>query len=125
MEEQKPQPVAIDLTISVDELIPFIKKEWSECEKFMSKKRAELGPRYNEKNIFEEAPRRFCNPEYNTDKWALEYFLILEKKSKLPSSVRKAVEAIVGPAYEKLARIKLEAWAKQEQAKASANIDKQ
>ena len=81
------------LNISKDDLIPYIKKQGEELAKEIRKAKDEYGSRYNTKNKLESMYDKFGDPRWQPDaeKFATEYFLILQKKSSLPASVRYPV----------------------------------
>lgn len=84
--------------ITKKQLIPFIRKAWEGVAAFLVRKRKELGPRYNEKNVYEEMCRRFCHPHKEPEKFFDEYMLCLNKASRQPSSVRSVILEVGGHA---------------------------
>ena len=80
--------------ITKKQLLPYIRKAWADIVTFLGKKRAELGPKYNEMNVYEQLKRRFCNPALEPEKIFDEYILCLNKVSRQPHVIREAVCAV-------------------------------
>ena len=91
-------------TLKQEEIVPYIRETWDEAEKQLVKIRAILGAKYNTKNAYDE--RRFCSAREEPEKWLAEYMLIEEKRSDLPSAVRRVVRDVVGFAIMKLLEAK-------------------
>ena len=97
MTDQKEQ---VQVSVSTEELIPYIKKQGEAVAKQVSEARDKYGARYNSKNRVEEMYSRFGDPKFSltAEKFAKEYMLILQKKSSLPASVRYIVRDICAAA---------------------------
>jgi len=108
MEEQ-----AERIVLTKEEMLPYIKRSWTELQRFLGKKRRELGNNYNRRNNYELIASRFGNAREKPELYYDEYLLILEKKSKLPVSMREPIAAIVGKAQQALFSDKLDAIRKQ------------
>ena len=119
MAETKEQPT---LNISKDDLIPYIKKQGEELVKEIRKDKEKYGSRYNTKNKFEIMYDKFGDPRWQPDaeKFATEYFLILQKKSSLPASVRYPVRDICEAAMNQCYHDKLVALYKKQQEEQKA-----
>jgi hypothetical protein len=117
MTEQKEAPT---LSVSVEDLKPYIQKQGKRLNDEIAKAKNKYGPRYNEKNKFEEMFRRFGDPStpWGAEQFAKEYMLILQKKSDLPASVRYPVRDICEAAMNECYYDKMVALAKaQKEAK--------
>ena len=93
-------------TLKQEEIVPYIRETWDEAEKQLVKIRAILGAKYNTKNAYEQIERRFCSAREEPEKWLAEYMLIEEKRSDLPSAVRRVVHDVVSFAIMKLLEAK-------------------
>lgn len=111
MEEQKKTPT---LSLSVEDLKPYIQNQGKRLNDEIAKAKNKYGPRYNEKNKFEEMFRRFGDPStpFGAEQFAKEYILILQKKSALPASVRYPVRDICEAAMNECYYDKMVAFAK-------------
>lgn len=81
--------------ISAYQLRLLIVEEGKKLHKMLTRKREELGYRYNEKNEFELMYQKFGDPRINPDIFYREYGMILQKKSKLPASIRYTIQKIM------------------------------
>ena len=97
------------ITITKEELIPFIEHEGCEMGDMLLEAEKKYGSRYNHKNIYAEARRRFGDPKYCAKDYAEEYLLIERKQSEQPSNVRKVIVEIVSRAINKCFAAKIEA----------------
>ena len=123
MAEQKQE--APTLSVSVEDLIPYIKKQGEALAKQVREARDKYGSRYNEKNKVEDMYHRFGRPQWEPEKFAKEYFLILQKKSDLPATVRYPVRDICAAAMNECYYDKMVALAKaQKEAKEKEKADK-
>ena len=121
MAQEKEQPT---LSVTTDEMVPYIMKQGEELHKHVQEARKKYGDRYNRKNHFEVMYERFGNPRYRPDaeKFAKEYLLILQKKSSLPASVRYPVRDICEAAMNQCYHDKLVAlYKKQQEEKEKGN----
>lgn len=111
MVEQKKAPT---LSLSVEDLKPYIQKQGKRLDDEIAKAKNKYGPRYNEKNKFEEMFRRFGDPStpWGAEQFSKEYILILQKKSALPASVRYPVRDICSAAMNECYYDKMVALAK-------------
>ena len=114
MADQKEQ---VQVSVSTEELIPYIMKQGEAVAKQVREARAQYGDRYNNKNKVEEMYSRFGNPKYRPDaeKFAKEYMLILQKKSSLPATVRYPVRDICAAAMNECYHDKVVALYKKQQ----------
>lgn len=81
--------------ISLDQLRLLIVEEGKKLHKMLTRKREELGGRYNKKNEFELLYQKFGDPRVNPDIFYREYGMILQKKSKVPASIRYTIKKIM------------------------------
>ena len=81
--------------ISADQLRLLIVEEGKKLHEMLTRKRKELCGRYNEKNEFELMYQKFVDPRVNPDIFYIEYCMILQKKSKLPASIRYTIQKIM------------------------------
>ncbi len=108
-QQQQPQEGAM-VEIPHDYLIDGVKQSVGDIMRLMKEMRVKHGPRYNEKNDFEEFGRRFGYDDAERI-WA-EFDLVWNKRSKEPSSVRKVVRLIGDSArYYAVERMRREAQA--------------
>ena len=100
--------------MSVEDLKPYIQKQGKRLDDEIAKAKNKYGPRYNEKNKFEEMFRRFGDPStpWGAEQFSKEYILILQKKSALPASVRYPVRDICSAAMNECYYDKMVALAK-------------
>ena len=115
------EPKMNDFTVKKDELIPFIVEEGKNIAKHISDAKQRLGDMYNHKNRFEELYAKFGNPETDPQKFADEYLLILEKKSKVAASLRYAIRDICFFAYSKCLSAKLTALSNKKENVTNSN----
>ena len=111
------QKEKVQVSVSTEELIPYIMKQGEEVAKQVRAARNKYGDRYNRKNKVEEMYSRFGNPKYRPDaeKFAKEYMLILQKKSLLPATVRYPVRDICAAAMNEWYHDKVVALYKKQQ----------
>lgn len=115
------------LTVSKEELVPYIKNQGIKLAENMMDARKKFGNSYNKKNKAEEMIRRFGDPRMCPEKFAEEYFLLMAKTSELPASIRDIVKdvceaAYVNCFYDKLRKVReqeAQAAAQPEQKKSS------
>ncbi|MBR2016456.1 MAG: hypothetical protein IKA00_04035 [Prevotella sp.] len=108
------------LTVSKDELIPYIKDQGIKLAEKLVDARKKFGHRYNEKNKAEEMIRRFGDPRSCPERFADEYFLLRAKTSQLPASIRDIVREVCDAAYVNCFYDKLRKVREQEAAQAAA-----
>lgn len=84
----------LTMQMTKDELCPFIEAQGKELQRMILNARMKFGKRYNYRNQYQLMIDKFGNPEKNPEKYYDEYRLILQKKSKLPASVRYTVDEI-------------------------------
>ena len=84
--------------ITKKQLLPFRRKSWRAIRAYLDSQKKALGRMYNNKNIYEQICRRFCDPAKDTEKIFNEYMLCLNKASKQPASIREVVLEIGGRA---------------------------
>ena len=82
----------LTMQMTKDELCPFIEAQGKELKRMIHNARMKFGNRYNDRNQYQLMIDKFGNPEKNPEKYYDEYRLILQKKSKLPASVRYTVD---------------------------------
>lgn len=82
----------LTMQMTKDELCPFIEAQGKELKRMIHNARMKFRERYNYRNQYQLMIDKFGNPEKNTEKYYDEYRLILQKKSKLPASVRYTVD---------------------------------
>ena len=104
-----------ELKITRDELIPYIKWQGIELAEEINNAQKKYGSRYNTKNKFEIMRYKFGDPRRSAEKFADEWFLILQKKSSLPASVRYPVRDICQAAMNQCYHDKLVAIYKKQQ----------
>ncbi|MBR6606943.1 MAG: hypothetical protein IKK92_13950 [Prevotella sp.] len=104
-----------ELNITKDELIPYIKTQGELLAKEINKAKEKYGSRYNTKNKFEIMRDKFGDPRWCAEQFANEWFLILQKSSKLPASVRYPVRDICQAAMNQCYHDKLVALYKKQQ----------
>lgn len=104
-------------------MLPYIKQQWQELQKFLREKRNQLGNKYNWNNNYEKIVSRFGDAGKEPEKFYNEFLLIIEKKSNLPVSVREPITAIVGRAQHFLFAKKLEEKREQEKAETQNGSD--
>lgn len=109
------QPTITDgkITITENDLVPYIVKQGKDLYKRIEEARKKYGSRYNYKKKIEVMYEHFGNPKHSLDseKFAKEFMLILQKKSSLPAAIRYPVRDICEAAlrdcyYDKLRMLK-------------------
>lgn len=109
------EPIITDdkITITEKDLAPYIRKHGKELYEKVKAAREKYGDRYNYKNKIEVMYGHFGNPKHSLDseKFAKEFMLILQKKSSLPAAIRYPVRDICEAAlrdcyYDKLRMLK-------------------
>lgn len=92
--KQEPQAPQAQPEISVtgDDVRRFIPEAVFRLRKLLSEKREEYGTRYNSKNKYEQALRRFKFDD--PENVALEWIKIREKRSTLPATVRDVIKEV-------------------------------
>lgn len=108
------------LTVSKEELVPYIKNQGIKLAEKMVDARKKFGDRYNKKNKVEEMIRRFGDPRMCPERFADEYFLLRAKTSQLPASFRDIVREVCDAAYVNCFYDKLRKVREQEAAQAAA-----
>ena len=108
------------LTVSKEELVPYIKNQGIQLAEKMMDARKKFGNLYNKKNKAEEMIRRFGDPRMCPEKFAEEYFLLMAKTSELPASIRDIVKDVCETAYVNCFYDKLRKVREQEAAQAAA-----
>lgn len=108
------------LTVSKEELIPYIKNQGIKLAEKMMDARKKFGNSYNNKNKAEEMIRRFGDPRICPQKFAEEYFLLMAKTSQLPASIRDIVKDVCEAAYVNCFYDKLRKVREQEAAQSAA-----
>lgn len=103
------------LNITKEELIPYIKHQGVMLALEINKAKKKYGSRYNTKNKFEIMRNKFGDPLWCAESFADEWFLILQKKSSLPASVRYPVRDICQAAMNHCYHDKLVALYKRQQ----------
>lgn len=81
--------------ISADQLRLLIVEEGKKLHEMLTRKRKELGNRYNQKNEIELMYQKFGDPRVNPDIFYSEYGMILQNKSKVPASIRYTIQKIM------------------------------
>ena len=114
----------MDIRVTRDEMIPYIKKVWAGIQDEISAARKKLQGRFNERNVYTLASQKFCNPSYFPEKWADEYLLIIAKKSQQPSSIRKII-TLVGNRASMMCAIDKQNKLEKEQRKPKVKKDQQ
>ena len=108
------------LTVSREELVPYIKTQGIKLSEKMADARKKFGDRYDYKNKAEEMIRRFGDPKTCPERFADEYFLLIAKTSQLPASIRDIVREVCEAAYIDCFYDKLRKVREQEAAQAAA-----
>lgn len=92
--KQEPQAPQAQPEISVtgDDVRRFIPKALFELKMLLNKQRNKYGARYNRNNKYESALRNFDFD--NSEKVALEWIKIREKRSTLPATVRDVIKDV-------------------------------
>lgn len=87
------------IQVNMQELEACVGKSLADMYRELDRQRKKWGPRYMANNPYERLHDRF-----GTEPSALirEYGLILDKKSKLPASVRTPVKFVVGRALDRM-----------------------
>lgn len=87
------------IQVNMQELETYVSKSLADMYRELDGQREKWGLRYNANNPYERLHDRF-----GTDPAALikEYDLILDKKSKQPSSVRMPIKFVVGRAIDRM-----------------------
>ena len=114
MEEQQ-------ITITIDELVPFIKKEGEALAEQIEEARVKYAGRYNSKNNIELMYRDMGHPEWFPERFAKEFYLIQNRKSNLRASVRYVVRDLCSVALEKAIQAKIEKLEKESKQKETSN----
>lgn len=109
------------ITITIDELVPFIKKEGEALAKQIVEAKDKYGERYNSKNNIELMYRDMGRPEWFPEWYAKEFYLIQNRKSNLRASVRYVVRDLCSVALEKAFQAKIEKLEKESKQKESSN----
>ena len=120
----KEQSNAPQVTVTDRDLIPYIKKQGELLSEQVSKAKEKYGSRYNTKNKVEEMYHRFGNPKWEPERFAKEYFLIMQKKSNLPATVRYPVQDICAAAMNECYHDKMMTLIKQQEAERKAAEEK-
>lgn len=107
------------LTVSKEELIPYIKNQGIQLAEKLVDARKKFGDRYNKKNKAEEMIRRFGDPRICPERFADEYFMLRAKTSQLPASIRDIVREVCDAAYVDCFYDKLRKVREQEAAQAA------
>ena len=105
------------ITITIDELVPFIKKEGKALAERIKEARVKYGERYNSKNNIELMYRDMGHPEWSPERFAKEFYLIQNRKSNLRASVRYVVRDLCSVALEKAFQAKIEKLEKESKQK--------
>lgn len=117
---QEPQARQPQQGVSVtgEDISRFIPDALFELKKVLHEARKKHGPRYNEKNKYEQALRKF---DFNdAEKVAHEWVKIREKRSTLSSTMRSVFKEVGDAAMALAIREKLQAEAKKKQQEAQA-----
>lgn len=109
-EPQAPQAQP-EINVTGDDVRRFIPKALFELKKLLSEKRQKYGTRYNTKNKYEQALRRFNFDD--AEMAAFEWIKIREKRSELPATVREVVREVGNVAAVLAAQDKQRALAKE------------
>ena len=107
------------LTVSKEELVPYIKTQGIKLAEKLVDARKKFGNLYNKKNKAEEMIRRFGDPMMCPERFADEYFLLRAKTSQLPASIRAIVREVCDAAYVNCFYDKLRKVREQEAAQAA------
>lgn len=106
------QPTITDgkITITKDDLVPYIQEQGKMLNKSLWKAIEKYGCRYNDKNKFEVMKHKMGDPENALDakRYAEEFILILQKKSTLPAAIRYPVRDICNSALKSCYQKKIE-----------------
>ena len=108
------------LTVSKEELIPYIKTQGIKLAEKLMDARKKFGDRYNKNNKAEKMISRFGDPRTCPERFADEYFLLMAKTSQLPASIRDIVREVCDAAYVNCFYDKLRKVREQEAAQAAA-----
>ena len=109
------------ITITIDELVPFIKKEGEALAKQRKEAQDKYGARYNYKNNVELMYHDMGSPEWVPERYAEEFYLIQNRKSNLRASVRYVVRDLCSVALEKAFQAKIEKLEKESKQKEPSN----
>lgn len=105
------------ITITIDEFVPFIRKEGEALAERIKEARVKYGERYNSKNNIELMYRDMGYPEWFPERFAEEFYLIQNRKSNLRASVRYVVRDLCSVALEKAFQAKIEKLEKESKQK--------
>jgi hypothetical protein len=89
------QQDGLHVSISREELIPYIKEQGKFLDKTLTDAQVKYGSRYNDRNHYEIMYQKFGRPTWKPEKFIDEYIKITNRESLLPAAIRYPVRDIV------------------------------